>query len=192
MEEKYLLIIDTEEYAGNFERQLCGYVTGQADYDTQGKEEADIFLNEVDADIANWFEENIVSITDVNGNDQFVKLSPTPGWFNDGVGNHYKNGCDPLLVVKKYNKIQKKYKEKYPNSSSCELVTSIDEIVKYPAYMSIEIMFYKKPSNIIIDLVAERARKFCEDSRFDFRPEKITAIRLVKRIIKDEEVRRDT
>lgn len=29
MSSKYILVADTNQYAGNFERELCAYITGQ-------------------------------------------------------------------------------------------------------------------------------------------------------------------
>jgi hypothetical protein len=38
----YILVIDTDQYSGNFEREMAGYTTGICDYDrAHGKDEAD-------------------------------------------------------------------------------------------------------------------------------------------------------
>lgn len=47
-ERKYDLVIDTNLYAGNFEREMCGYVTGVWDGETHGGDQADVFHQEVD------------------------------------------------------------------------------------------------------------------------------------------------
>jgi hypothetical protein len=41
------VVIDTNSYAGNFERELCAYVTGYWDEETHGGDQADIFKKEV-------------------------------------------------------------------------------------------------------------------------------------------------
>jgi hypothetical protein len=44
---KYALIIETDQYAGNFERELCAYATGAVGECEVGEEEAEIFREEV-------------------------------------------------------------------------------------------------------------------------------------------------
>ena len=41
------VVIDTDSYAGNFERELCAYVTGRWDHETHGGDQAEIFEKEV-------------------------------------------------------------------------------------------------------------------------------------------------
>jgi len=41
--EKHSFIIDTNEYAGNFEREMCAYCTGQIGDCGVGEEEAEKF-----------------------------------------------------------------------------------------------------------------------------------------------------
>lgn len=47
---EYDLVIDTNLYAGNFEREMCGYVTGVWDEDTHGGDQAAVFHQEVSGD----------------------------------------------------------------------------------------------------------------------------------------------
>lgn len=41
---EYLLVIDTDSYAGNFERQLCAFATGEIGECQVGDEEQDLFF----------------------------------------------------------------------------------------------------------------------------------------------------
>lgn len=43
----YQFIIDTDSYAGNFERELCGYCTGHWDNETHGGVQSAMFKEEV-------------------------------------------------------------------------------------------------------------------------------------------------
>lgn len=43
----YQFVIDTNSYAGNFERELCAYCTGYWDNETHGETQANIFKEEV-------------------------------------------------------------------------------------------------------------------------------------------------
>lgn len=42
----YIFVIDTDSYAGNFERELCACCTGIWDYETHGGKEAKLFYQE--------------------------------------------------------------------------------------------------------------------------------------------------
>lgn len=150
----YAFVIDTEQYAGNFERQLCAYITGHVGECGIGEEFADIFEEENQKDTIDLFS-NIISETDDNGCFRPCAIYPTLGWFNDGQGNHFKDGD--------------KKKSKY----------------KYPAYLSVIIFFSSRPTNEQIKLMKERAYKFIklksEKSWNDFSKVKITGFRLIER-----------
>ncbi len=72
----YEVIIDTDSYAGNFERELCAYVTGHWDDETHGGDQAEVFRNEIEED--NLFEDCIGSITNEFGLQTPVYLESTP------------------------------------------------------------------------------------------------------------------
>ena len=42
----YIFVIDTKDYAGNFERELCAYITGKVGQCEVGQEMAESFLEE--------------------------------------------------------------------------------------------------------------------------------------------------
>jgi len=46
MEERFIFVIETDKYAGNFERQMCGYLTGKFGECGVGEEEAREFLED--------------------------------------------------------------------------------------------------------------------------------------------------
>lgn len=43
---KYTFVIDTEQYAGNFEREICAFVTGRRG-EYGGKKEAEQYKNQL-------------------------------------------------------------------------------------------------------------------------------------------------
>jgi len=43
----FVFVIDTDAYAGNFEREICAYVTGHWDGETHGGDQAEVFKKEV-------------------------------------------------------------------------------------------------------------------------------------------------
>ena len=82
-------VIDTEDYAGNFERELCAYCTGQIGDCEAGDEEAEIFRNEEGKSIQK-FADIIEQVPDEHGCARPCEIFPTPGWFNGGMGGHFK------------------------------------------------------------------------------------------------------
>lgn len=86
---EYSVIIDTNEYSGNFERELTAYTTGHhTEY--AGEEEAKDYQNFVDAnpEFSELFQSNIRFEYDEGGGN-YCCIYPTPGRVNDGKGNHY-------------------------------------------------------------------------------------------------------
>lgn len=180
MNKEYILIVDTEEYAGNFEREMCAYMTGKIGDCEVGREEQKVFYEDINKDVAEWFDTNVGEFQDSHGVYRPVRLSPTPGWFSDGVGNYYKElDYNPQNVIEQYNKTQAEYKKKFPTSSSVGFINSGSDIVKYPAYLSFEILFYEQPSDDLINLMAQRAYNAHKDVQR--MPKTVTAVRLIER-----------
>ncbi|MBU1976527.1 MAG: hypothetical protein KKA62_01075 [Nanoarchaeota archaeon] len=82
----YLFVIDTDTYAGNFERQMCAYVTGQIGECEVGKEQARLAKQEIPEVVAQ-LEELIKSVPDEHGCHRPVSIFPNPRYGNDGQGN---------------------------------------------------------------------------------------------------------
>lgn len=85
--ESRMIVIDTTSYAGNFERELCAYATGQYGECGVGAEIADAAGQEIAA--IDWWAAHIVHEPDQNDTLRPVTIWPTPGWFNNGCGEHY-------------------------------------------------------------------------------------------------------
>lgn len=64
---KYSFIIETDSYAGNFEREMCAYCTGQIGDCEVGKELAEKFKNTIGLKIYEEFEEIIEQKPDDHG-----------------------------------------------------------------------------------------------------------------------------
>lgn len=128
---KWSFVVDTDSYAGNFERELCSYVTGQCDEHGKYKAEkyADLYLEELPHDP---FLHLVDIRVDDHGDDQInrspMALAPTPGYGNDGLGNHKK--LDP------------------------------GESVKHPAYQSVAIFLRRKPTSEELRILVLRAHTF--------------------------------
>src|SRR5689334_7421600 len=87
MSDKFI-IFDTDHYAGNFEREMVAYISGQVGDCEVGSAQA--ALAEKEVGLA-WFEENIVFHPDEHGCHRPADSEPTPGWWNDGKGGHFRD-----------------------------------------------------------------------------------------------------
>ena len=91
----YIFVVDTEKYSGNFEREMVAYMTGFVNECNVGKVEADIFKKEVNNKKFKYID-NIL-IEKFNDHDRLSPLAiwPTPGWYNNGSGQHFRNNEGP-------------------------------------------------------------------------------------------------
>jgi len=92
--EHYGFVIDTDDYAGNFERPLVAFVTGVVGECGVGKKQAAQAREEFEQTpegeaLASWFDENVTQVPDHTGCHRPAAIFATPGWFNDGMGGHY-------------------------------------------------------------------------------------------------------
>lgn len=90
----YVLVIDTENYSGNFEREMCAYLTGQYGECGVGQELAEKVKEEGQIKHIEWWDSHIVQ--QAKSGDEDLCLRPvsiwtTPGWFNNGYGGHYQD-----------------------------------------------------------------------------------------------------
>ena len=168
--DRYLFVIDTDRYAGNFEREMCAYVTGQIGECEVGKENAELAKQEI-PDVVAKLEELIDSIPDEHGYHRPVSIFPTPGWFNHGRGGHFRDGQEEEALIdykqeteKHYKKAPENYVEHLREKIREESQQKIDEanaltvVSKFPAYMSVAIYFHTIPDKDLIEVMKERAR----------------------------------
>lgn len=153
--EPYIFVIDTEEYAGNFERPMCAYCTGQYGECGIGDEEAKAFKEEF-PQWYNKFYNIIMNLPDHNGCHRPVTIYPTPGFFNDGIGNHYPDS------KKGTTEVQQKFIEDCKERGT--FITRVPG--DFPAYQSVAIFFKEEPTQDMIDFMIEQAGKFKRDYYF--------------------------
>lgn len=83
---KFTLIIDTNQYAGNFERQMCAFLTGHTGECGVGRDMAQIYKEDTgDAKLTKF--RNVISVPDEHGCSRPVSIHTNPRWAGDGVGN---------------------------------------------------------------------------------------------------------
>ena len=127
----YKFIIDTNSYSGNFEREMCAYMTGTYDEFTMvGAELADTFSNE---DISKEISNNIL----------FVQ------------NKHFPEVLTPVLLEKTPNRVNIG-KGRIVDENSIEAIKASK---KYDAYESVAILFKENPEKFIKTL-EQRAYSF--------------------------------
>lgn len=83
----YAVVIHTEQYAGNFHQQLCAYLTGASDHHVSEKE-----AGEFQKEVKNFkLSNHLYSFERASGCEMNSHMHATPGWSNDGNGNHFKD-----------------------------------------------------------------------------------------------------
>lgn len=91
----WILVIDTNKYAGNFERELCAYTTGHIGDCGVGDDMAKIFDEEEAKTKKVFYPESehwscIMSLPDENGCARPCSIWDNPSWFNHGMGGHFR------------------------------------------------------------------------------------------------------
>ncbi|MCY8499753.1 hypothetical protein P8917_09350 [Bacillus atrophaeus] len=99
-------IIDTNSYSGNFEREMCAYLTGHIGDCQVGFEEAENYLSKYEKikGVAQKEDKEIAGIY------RPVEIIKTPGIWNNGMGFHFKKG-EEEIALKKYKQSIKEYYE---------------------------------------------------------------------------------
>lgn len=150
---RWSFVVDTDSYAGNFERQLASYIVGRCDDhgDHMGGPFREMYEKELPDDpFLDLVEERISDPGDDGIHHAPMDLAPTPGFENTGNGE--------VLPLK-------------PGKNP-----------KYPAYNSVAIFLSRRPTKNELAMLVARAQKFVTLSpvnRWDHWP-KILGMRLVE------------
>lgn len=185
-------VIDTNTYAGGFERQLCAFITGHTGDCKVGKKEADTYLETHEP------LNNVLQVEDENGMARPVEIYPTPEVWNNGLGFSYKDG-EEALAIQEYQRYRKEYNEKNMERAESHrgknMPSWTDEAIdreisrlreevaktltmttppKYEAYHSVMIHFSLEPTIEEIQFMKERAFEFSKENNF-----KIEGFRLI-------------
>lgn len=190
----YILVIDTTAYAGNFERELCGFVTGHYDYERyHGDKEAAIFKSEEPGStIAD-------KITEVRHNEYDMvsnTIRATPGRLNNGMGWCYD--ADNIADVATARLKSRQSMEQYQAPIIAAAQARIDDnnfedpskpgawtkeaclhtiesaragieraatFVGFPAFESVAIFFSEPLTDAELDLVKTRAARFAANPK---------------------------
>lgn len=175
----YALIIDTDQYSGNFEREMTSYCTNMAF--PRGEE---YITDEVEH--AAWWASNAAEWTeDSDRSPEACSIWETPGILNNGMGWHYEDTPENRELAKAkaiedttayYAKNRAFVEERLRTENfegswtreDCErtlksIETSIanaGKFVAFPAYQSVAIFSDEMPPPEVIEEVKARAHDF--------------------------------
>lgn len=192
---KTIFVIDTDLYAGNFEREMCAYITGCIGECEVGEEFAQLYLQET-GEKRSQFEDLTEQRPDDNGCRRPTSIYQTKGWLFDGddgavpetefdqetANEKYRLHTasyeqDQLARVEKIDVNNKEYqrvgwteesKSKEIDRLKKEIVRCLSEKTVCPRrnpYNSVAIFFENTPSDAHIAIMKERAGKFAESMR---------------------------
>ena len=185
-EEKWIFVVDTEQYAGNFERDMCAFMTGMTGDCGVGGEEAQLFLEQTDTtEDENPFENFVTLKPDEHGCARPTAMWDTPGWFSTGMGGQFKDGQEEEAKAH-YIKECLDYGAKHDKTNQKRWKkTSEEPFNKSHASLSVAIFFEKKPTEELVDIMIKRAKGYAEYARnaekeWDRKDIKVVAFRLLK------------
>lgn len=176
----YLVVIDTDKYAGNFEREMCAYITGVVGECEVGLKSKNVAIKELDQETVYWFAHNVAQMPDEHNVKRPCAIRATPGWFNDGVGNHWRDGSDLKEVrqkkiewqIKYYTPLiekaekniangQHKWGERDLKGYKERIKEAETNRMDFESCQSVVIFFNSLPTDDIMNTIIDRAKKFC-------------------------------
>lgn len=129
----FIFVVHTKNYSGNFERELCAFITGKVGECEVGDEHVPDFQENVLPVLADKFDRMIMQKPDEdNGCRRPCAIWPTPGRYNNGMGGHF------------------------------DVTAEVTER-QWPAYESVAIFFSEQPTQDMIDLMKQRATQYDEE-----------------------------
>lgn len=160
MKKKYKLVVHTDQYSGNFECEMCAFITGDDSERSRGRK---YVQHGMDYSI---LDDLIMSEYGEYGTSS-VEIYPTPGWSNNGYGFLYKvgdveGGLERFKKEKEKGRIGKSFKTPTPEELS---------IFCGDAYQSIIIHLSEKPTDEQLGFMKTMAFRFPEA----WRPEEYSA-----------------
>ncbi len=186
-----MLVVDTENYSGNFEREMCAYATGQLNEHTQS--DHDRLAQNAAKEIAHikWWNSNIRYVHHEEYENVVTQIWPTEGWFNNGLGGHYPDDgtrdAEALAVCSAYAKghygkeiakLQARINNDdylpalgWTKEACIKSIATYQQIIedsgkivrKCPSYQSVAISVDVEPPADVMDEFKKRVKYFCEN-----------------------------
>lgn len=163
----FVFVIDTDTYAGNFERELTAHCTGCFGDCGVGANKAQLLL-EQHPEMGERFYGIVRQVADEFNCLRPTSIWPTPGFWNDGQGNQWPDSeWGSQKTINAYLKEAKKYKleQKAPG--------------RHPAYQSVAIFFRERPSEDMLNFIIQRIPSFKQGQPWS-EPFRVLGYRLVR------------
>lgn len=180
MGSEFEVIVDTTHYAGNFERELCAWLTGQVGECGVGAEIAEEAAGALRH--AGWWRDHVVQMADDHEVFRPVSLAATPGFFNHGMGGAFPDTEDshvPALAHYR-NQVADYYGPLIARTRSCvgtngwtaeaverdvarsqakiDEANALEQVRRYPSYQSVCIAVDAEPPEDVLEEVRDRLR----------------------------------
>jgi hypothetical protein len=153
----YIFIVDTDQYSGNFEREMCAFMTGAVGQCGVGEDEVEMY--EANGQFME-LSEKTQNEPDDNGCFRPASIWPTPNRWNDGDGNMFDG--DPTGKFRAYESVAVFF---------CQRPTSE------------EIAFMKQRAHDFVPVQLKNQRRFDKEAA----PLKIKGFRLIEQQVNTQE-----
>lgn len=160
-------VIDTDRYAGNFEREMCAFITGVFGDCGVGERVSNNVCKDKDVKKIECY---VGTEVDEHGCWRPCKIYPTPGWANNGLGYEYKIGEGEKQAAVEWATacISQAEAEMRVYADKKHAKKLYDEWIEkskqpppaYPAYLSVAIVLDSVPPTKVLNLMKKRAKLF--------------------------------
>lgn len=182
---RFRLIVDTNAYSGNFERQSVAYATGQVGECGVGDRQAERAREELPADILTWWSQHTLHVADEDGCARPGNIWPTPGLFNHGLGEHFPTtdegraaGLANFKAIKRNDLNRRREfldkvvlgesgwtqknldRAREDHERQVLALEAMDKVNEWPAYQSVAVETDAAPPQHVIDSFDARMREF--------------------------------
>lgn len=140
----FIFVIDTKQYSGNFERELCAHITNQIG----------------DCEVGDNRIEDAECLADEHPEYTLDKIEEYLMYFKDNIYQKEEEGCyRPCSIYET--------KGRSNNGKGLHYDVTEDSPYKWPAYESVAIYFHNKPEQEIIEYMKKRALTFNHRNKID-------------------------
>lgn len=170
----FIFVIDTDRYAGNFEREMFSFMTGEkADESRVG--DAEVALFQADYPNDDRFVLFLMNVPDRYDISRPVSIWPSPLgiWFNNGMeggdfiddGTHEEEAQDHYVECCLDEARREPYAATLIDANQEHqdkwLTLAAQRFQKKPSYFSVAIFLATCPDNTLLTFMMDRARMFC-------------------------------
>lgn len=166
----WMFVVDTNQYAGNFEREMGAYLTGRVW--KYFSDDAVTLANLYKQETGDLHARQFVAILGRHESDgehwpNYTDSWETPGWFNNGVGGHFRDGQETEALehhrnywLKEAKNVNHLHPDDRERTRQDRLARAKEPLIKCPSGMSVAIAFTERPTAEQIAILEERTKSF--------------------------------